>query len=109
MVLFSTGADWWRSIGRRVKSPGLGSAGCVMVKWMARGSQPAAQTLLHNTIPTNIIHVCRRLPLLYTASSLELLVAPSTTLSPVTALLYYPAITRADTSPTFLPDHRPSL
>lgn len=83
-------------------------------RWVRHGQadderQPAAQTLLHNTISTNITHACRRLPLLYTATHLELLVAPSTTLSPFTALPYYPAITRADTSPTFLPDHRPSL
>lgn len=83
-------------------------------RWVRHGRaddqrQPAAQTLLHNTIPTYTTHACRRLPLLYTATHLTLPVAPSTTLSPFTALLYYPAITRADTSPTFLPDHRPTL
>jgi hypothetical protein len=47
---FSIGADWWRFIGGRVKSPGLGV-------WVRHGQaddarQPAGQTLLHNTFPS---------------------------------------------------------
>lgn len=51
VVLSLIGADWWRSIGRRVKSPGLG----IWVRHASQrdsGRQPTGQTLLHNTIST---------------------------------------------------------
>jgi hypothetical protein len=83
------------------------ASGCVMVKRTMRGSQQDKHFSTTHSRPRP--HACYRQLLLHTAFHLNLLVALSTTPPSFTALLYYPAITRADTSPTFLHDHRSLL